>query len=636
MNFYEVEDLPIVDDDAKLVKFYTAILTYPSDFQQQLSVGIITQFLQKKFQGLKFKAVVAREDADIKIQRDHFHIYLDFDKQFQVRPKKYFDIPLPHRVVCFIRDDKTRTYEDYNELESKLGWDNDVQMAELLSSYAKEGGFEDYKVLSTAHPNLQIKKKYGSKYQMLRYVVKQGLIARANFDINREIVYLEDNEVNLREKFTNFIERDCMSELDISIMDELLSLAKDLLNKFKKQIMKGDIKKKDADYFAEWLKDAVSKNVVDQNEIYRAILEDQTLWKVYLRNVMNVDKVIQRMVRPRPVVPDPDYVNHNIFYLPRKLYDYVMWLDDWVRRWCEGIRPLEDRPKGLVIISPSRYCKTALMIALGPITYVANTWNMDQWSSSAAYNLFDDMDPVDKEKGHTFSWFKGFFGAQNVLDITDKYRPKRTVTNGKPLVWLSNYELSDSFKNEKDLDYIEKNMVIVRLTRPLNEPAEEWIEGHSDYVKFDTRNTYWYQKAWKAKVEQQLARNEEIEEEEPLDQRKRRLSFTQEAKNNFEENQGRLLWQLEQKIEKINWCLNEHEKQKLKLECELTYINNEYATCQQLFQNNKDFIQYQQILVDRSYELCNLINVELVKIDKLQEWKKLCIDCYYYVDKAYY
>lgn len=633
MNFYEVDNLPVVDDNAGQVKFNTAMLTYPSDFQQQLTVGVIIGFLEEKLKrNKKCKIVVAREDADEKIQRNHFHIYLDFPRQFSCRPRKFFDIPLEHKVVCFIREDKTRTYEDYNELESKLGWDNDKEMAELLSSYTKDNNFKDYKILSTAHPNLQIKKCYGSKYQMLRYVVKQNLVARANFDVNKEIIYLEDNEKELRNKFSKSIEKGRMKEKNLSIMDELISLAKDLLNKTSKKLKKCRTSDQEWSDFAEWLRLQILDDKMDQPNLFKAMMGNMTWWKIYVQNSNNIDRVIQRFLKSKIIVPEPNYIDHHVFYLPRKLYDYIMWLDDWVRRWNLGEK-MEERPKGLVIISPSRFAKTELIISMGNMTYMANAWNLDQWDSKAAFNVFDDIDPGDKEKGLNFGWFKGFFGAQKVLDVTDKYRPKKTIANGKPLIWLSNHELEDVFKNEKDLAYIKANCEIVKLNRPLHMPAEDWIEGHNDYVKFDTRSTWWFKHA----VQQQPVQlTEEEEDVEPLNERKRRLSFTQEAREHFEEDQGRLLYELEQKIETINWWLNEYEKEKGKLECELQYLNQEYISCQKLFQNNHQFIQYRQAILDRSFKVNNLIQLQLGKIDRLQHWKKLCIDCYYYVDKAMY
>lgn len=558
-NFYEeIDSLPIATSGQ--VKFNTAILTYPSDFDQQISVGIITEYLSEKFDGVKCKIVIAREDADEMIQRNHFHCYLDFKKQVSISPNKYFDIPLQHPVVVFIKADNTRIYKDKNELESELGWDNPNEMAELLSSYIRDKGYQEWKLLTVAHPNLQVKKRYGSKYQMLRYVVKQGLVARSNFEINQELLYLEDNEKQLKEKFDTAIhEKKVSTNDDVQIVDELIDLCKSYIDKTKRQLKRKTITKKEFDDFSLWLKEAIIKGEKTKDEIYREMLADNNLWKIYLKNVLGIDRVIDRMVKARIVKPKANYKEHNKYYLPRKLYNYVKSLDDWIRRWNEG-DTMEARPKGLVVISPSRYGKTDLFISLGSFSYIANIWSLDQWDNKAAFTIFDDMDPGNDGRGLNFTWFKGFFGAQKALNVTDKYRPKRTIVNGKPLVWLSNYELEDVFKNPADIEYIYLNCEVIHLNQPLWHEGQEWIEGHCDYIEFDTRTTWWYQNKVKngesenenedTKEDNETTcaeKNEDDESEsddeiEPLNLRKKRLgSISEESKMKFENEKGRLI-----------------------------------------------------------------------------------------------
>ena len=525
-NFNEViECLPIMEEGQ--VQFNTAILTYPSDFNGFLSVGIICEFLYEKL-GDKVKMVVAREDADEKIQRNHFHCYIDSPKRLRIYPRKYFDIKLPNKLVVLIKQDKTREYEDYNELESKLGWDNYEEMVGKLSSYIFEKGYVEYEVLEYAHPNLQIKQRYGSKYQMLRYVIKQNLVARSTFEVNEEMKWLEENENDLRKKCSESIKTGKFVDRNINIMDEMMVLIKDLQRKTKRLLKKSNVSAKEEEDFQEWLRVSILENKLDQSEVFKEILNNNQYWKVFLKNGLVYKSMIQDLMKTRVIKPTHDYWKNNLFYLPRKLYDYVMWLDDWVRRWNEG-QIMEERPKGLVVISPSRYGKTELFIALGSFTYECNIWNMDQWDNSAAFNIFDDMDPgSDPAKGLNFVWYKGLFGAQKMVGLTDKYRRKRMVRNGKPMIWLTNFELNYSFKNEEEVDYIEKNCYVIRLSKPLYEPAPDWIEGHNDYVTYDTRTTWWYKN--------------KIEEEEPLIERKRRLSVeTNESRAKFEEEKGRPL-----------------------------------------------------------------------------------------------
>lgn len=512
-----VEDLPIATTK---VQFNTAILTYPSDFQGQLYTELIMRTLRTKFG--EEKIVVAREDADEKIQRNHFHCYVDLEKKRKMSPKS-FDIPLQHSVVVFIKEDGTRVYEDKNELESKLGWDNLNEMADLLSSYATENEFKEWKVLENAHPNLQVKKRYGSKYLMLKYVVKQIFEKekeKGKFQINEELVYVEENEKVLKDKITTLTFEQKLKYWKVDVYDELEELLKKLYQTIKRKFKRNDASNEEMDTFTTWLQKVIIAGELDQAGIYKEILSNDLYWKIYLKNVLGFDRVILRMVKGRIIRPAIDYERYNQFYLPKKLYDYVEWLNDWVRRWTEGKEVMEDRPKGCCIIGDSRTGKTKLMTCLGQCTYIANTWNIDQWDSKAAFNVFDDMDPADSDKGLNFTWFKGFFGSQQVMDITDKYRPKRTVRNGKPLIWLSNKPLEEVFKNENDLDYIRKNCEIIYIHRPLYEPTQDWIEGHNDYTPFNVKNTWYYQNI----ILPEKEKNDNIEEM-PLSQLKRKLSI---------------------------------------------------------------------------------------------------------------
>jgi len=85
------------------LKFTTAIITYPSDYDGQLSIGIILEYLEDNHKLNKCKAVIAREDPDGEIQRIHFHMYLDYNNQKTIKTTKYYDVPLYSPVVCFCK-----------------------------------------------------------------------------------------------------------------------------------------------------------------------------------------------------------------------------------------------------------------------------------------------------------------------------------------------------------------------------------------------------------------------------------------------------------------------------------------------------------------------------------------------------
>lgn len=58
--------------------------------------------------------------------------------------------------------------------------------------------------------------------------------------------------------------------------------------------------------------------------------------------------------------------------------------------------------------------------------------NLDDWNDDALYLIVDDMD------WKYLPQKKGFLGAQQEFTLTDKYRKKRTVTWGKPTIFLCN------------------------------------------------------------------------------------------------------------------------------------------------------------------------------------------------------
>lgn len=540
MNF--VEDLPNVVEEPK-VNFHTAILTYPSDYDGLLSVGIITEFLESRFRKRKdkVKCVIAREDADDKIQRNHFHCYIDTEKQFAgIRPRKYFDIKLPVSVVIFIHNnkEKTREYKILPELINEQGWDiNTKEWAPLLASYTKDKGFANYDIVDYAHPNLQIKKKYGSKYSMLRYVIKQNLVARSNFDVEKELKYLEKNKEDLCIKCQDLIQQKLLAEINVQTIEECIQLCK----LYKKKLQSAQLKeaRKEGREFRAWLRDLILNENMTQVEVMKQIKSNPKYWEIYSANVINYRTLINDMFKHSP--PLKPKVNYEEkFYVPIKLYNWLISLDDWTRRWHQG-EIMESRPKGLCLIGPSRIGKTRLMSTIGDFSYICNMWNMDSWETKTAYTIMDDIDPVDNDKGLNFAWFKPFFGGQDVVTVTDKFRPKRDILNGKPLIWLSNYRLDEVFKNSNDLNYISKNMEIITLTRPLYEPP---VGMETFQLKeFDPKSTWYYNnvvlKQKDLEEEEDINSNEnndDFDELEPLSERKRRLSLEEEK---FEEDKGR-------------------------------------------------------------------------------------------------
>lgn len=484
------------------VRFRTAIITYPSNYDGLLSIGRICEKLGD-IKSPNTKIVVAREDPDDKIKRIHFHCYWDDKKEKYVSPK-YFDIKLPERVIVFIKLDKSREYKTYNELASELGIDSDEECHEKIGQYVKEKYGEDSKVtwdiLEYAHPNLETKKVYGDKYFMLRYVVKQKLIARANFDVNEELKYLEKEAQSLLVKVQELINDEMLKEIGVTTVDELIRLLKIYKKKKENKEKKtetGKRKRKSKEQedhereFCELIRNIFYENPgITKKEVLDMVQNNTNYYFVYASKYLNYNKLINDSFKNKPsckIHRDYDLK----FWVPNKLYDYLMWLDEWVQKWTTGREKCERRPKGLILIGASRTGKSSLMALLGDYVYFKNIWSSDNWEYLPAYTIMDDMDAADEGKGLSFSWFKPWFGAQDSITITDKYRPKEDINNGKPLIWLNNFDICETFKSPTAQDYIKRNMVYVNIGNRNLYTKPEGMDIFQ-YKEFDPKQTWYY------------------------------------------------------------------------------------------------------------------------------------------------
>lgn len=544
---------------SNLLDFNTAIITYPSDYNGLLTAQLILDFYKSKCLTDSTKLVIAQEDPDEEIQRTHFHLYWDDVKRKSVTTA-YFDIPLEYPIIVFIHPDKTREYSILSELESQLGWDNGEEMVAKLDEYCRENGFIDHQVLHSAHPNIQLRKDYiGSKYEMLRYVVKQKLLFRTGeVNVDEELEWLLECKEELEERLSELIQQVLILQENVLTIDELIVLIDELKQKRERALRNRSTNNKkkrgrkpkkawneETLRFLEKLRNLVLEKRATKSEILSIIYKDKEYWNVFASNYLNYNKLINDLFKNRaPSKPKRDYSRK--FWLPVKLYNKIVWLDDWVRRWSTGEK-MEQRPKGLVIIGPSRTGKTSLISLLGDFSYFKNIWSVDNWESLAPFTVMDDMDAGDEGKGLSFCWYKPFFGAQDAITVTDKFKPKQDIVNGKPLVWINNYDYKETFQSKTAQDYIEKNMDIIYINRPLFEkPAPfEWIEGHSDYIEWDPKSTWYYQNVF-FKTEEETKKSEssaldyefvdetakvieEFDESEPLHQRKKRIEIEQDS-----------------------------------------------------------------------------------------------------------
>ena len=687
--------------------FRTAIITYPSDYNGWLTLQILTDYYQNIFfkDNTTIKVVIAKETADEEIQRDHYHIYMDSPTQLQLN-QKYLDIPLPEPCFVFINKDSTRSYEFFSTLASRYGIESlhDPMMADKIDLYVQVelGGQEKvngWEILQVAHPNLQLKKQYGDKYFMLKYVVKQHLITKANFDVEEELKYLQDNCEKLCEKANQLIQDQIMQELNVKTIPELINLLKKYRNKLRNKKKKVSSKYRntsdaEVENQLKEMTDMIRNYILNEpnitkTEVLQKIYENDMYFFFYCKNYLNYKNLINDLFKNRPnAKPKKNY--NQIFWVPTKLYDYLMWLDKWVEYWYTGQKDkLEHRPKGLILIGETRTGKTSLISCMGDFSYFKNVWNVDNWEGLPPFTVMDDMDAQDEGKGLSFSWFKPWFGAQDAMTVTDKYRPKSDILNGKPLIWINNYDITETFQSETAQSYIQGNMVYVNIGNHslFEKPDRHCIGGFTGYRKFDPKQTWYYKNViLKEALQKQslikevdfvyenchncgklnkececnkenippppgLTKNNQIidsnnsdndndeEDLEPLNIRKRRLSFEAESRKSFELDKGRLLNDIELKIHCSQEWLNKYNSMIDQLEIENERLNQEYKNSYKIiyppYDNNK-IIEYRQAVIEQIVQNNNKLDELKNKIIKQQELYKFMYNCYYFIDKSMY
>ena len=137
MNFEEIDNIPNADEEKRL-NVTTMVVTYASDYDTVLTLDMVKSKLTsivEKHPNFVFKIAVVKEHADEKIQRNHYHAYLDISKSFSFNPRTYFDIQLPDPVVILIREDKTREYKIKSELMAEIGADNNDEFELRVATY---------------------------------------------------------------------------------------------------------------------------------------------------------------------------------------------------------------------------------------------------------------------------------------------------------------------------------------------------------------------------------------------------------------------------------------------------------------------------------------------------------------------
>lgn len=113
------------------------------------------------------------------------------------------------------------------------------------------------------------------------------------------------------------------------------------------------------------------------------------------------------------------------------------------------------RPKALVIVGATQLGKTVWARSHGRHSYFNGLFNIADYDDECKYAIFDDIDC------EYFPHYKGWFGGQQQFTISGKYARHRTISWGRPIIWLSNND--PRYSSKWDRDWLEGNCVFIHL-----------------------------------------------------------------------------------------------------------------------------------------------------------------------------
>lgn len=440
------------------------ILTYATDYLDQLSVGLICEKLHEL--GC-WEGVVAHCDNDEEINHSHFHCFLEYKgkgERCNIRDEKYFDVSLRRNIVGFYGTKE----EAERGIVKEYKFEDEFNDEYTPVDYVVDKGYHHYKLLTVAHPNIAPRKKWGTVYDMIFYIAKKNkvLSMRSDFDVDKRL------------------------EKELEIKNKKKSKAK----KQKKSTKLDD----DTIEFCQWLRKLIIVNKFTKNEIKKRILKNKKYSSVYFANFNNYRNLIDDFFKNKPNIKPNAYWGE--FWIPVTLKNYLDYLDKWVEEWhTSGNKDLTKRPKPCFVSGRAKLGKTKIFASIGDFCYWCNTWNYDSYEAGPAFNLMDDYDASVDYKGTTisnnFNLLKPWFGGQEVITISGKYKSQTVVSNGRPLVFISNQSFEERFPNESDRQYIKDcGCTIINLgdNKLYGEKDRRSIGGFATWVKWDSRNTWWY------------------------------------------------------------------------------------------------------------------------------------------------
>lgn len=451
-----------------LLKTKIIIGTFGTDYLEQINCKYILESYKNK--KLSWDFLIVKSHGDKEIKHDHFH-FIGFwtgKDRATIKSDKYFDIEIDKPLYSFEDNEGNKHYE----LKENI---NNEDLKNLLNKYSK------FITLTVAHPNFKGKdnKKYGSEYDMLKYVWDQKIEYESTFDVQLKLdeLYLEKQK-NL-----------------------------------KKQSKVKEIKIKLANYVREqWLAGAPKQEVVDH------ILKDEELSSVYLYNTAIQHFIEKQFNKTKPFQPSPIF---GIYYVPKGVADYLDYLNDFTKSYYEEViipckqkkydkyetameafvQKHKNRGKCLIFKGKGGIGKTHLFACYGPCSYWKDRFNFDQWNNWGFFNWFDDVDVYSKKQNNDnkitaddWEFLKTWIGGQYQSSFSGKYRAVKTVINYKPCIFTTNKDIDERFNNEA-LTYMKEleTVTIEYCNEKLFEPKKtNTIGGFAKWRKIDTRETYYY------------------------------------------------------------------------------------------------------------------------------------------------
>lgn len=328
--------------------------------------------------------------------------------------------------------------------------------------------------ITTAHPNIRFKgdkedPNCKNSYTMVDYVTKQ-----------RKELEKKDWKI-----YSNFDWESYLNELESKY------------RKCEKKTQREMFTEKEME-FCEWLR----KNILDNPtktkfEIEKEILEDSKLAYIFMSKHINYKSVLNDYFKNKPINKPPRVWNK--FWVPLKMKEALDYLNNFVMMWHLGQVKDGARPRPIFVSGPGGCGKTSLFASIGDFCYWCNSWNFANYESKPSYNIFDDYDGNEDSKNNSindgWNYIKPWVGGQHVVSISGKFKAPMTVINNRPCVFISNYRFEDRFGEAAQKYWRDVGGFIIDLPdniKLFEKPDRRTIGGYTNWVEYDTRNTWYY------------------------------------------------------------------------------------------------------------------------------------------------